>query len=72
MPMDEASVGQRLETALALFDDGIDLMRSRLRRESPELSSAEIDRAVEAWLRPSLSHLEGDASGFFRLRPTAR
>ena len=35
----------------ALFDDGVDLTRQRLRRESPEADEGEIRDRIIAWLQ---------------------
>ncbi len=69
--MDGQTVGQKLATALALLDDGIDLMRCRLRRERPDLSPEQVDILIEQWLRPAPGHLQGSAAPFFRLRKAA-
>lgn len=69
--MEEQSVGEKLATALALLDDGIDLMRCRLRRERPDLSQQQVDVLIEQWLRPVPGHLQGNAARFFRLRKAA-
>ncbi len=57
------TAGERIETALELFDLAVDLLRTRLRREQPELDEAEIEEAVLAWLhqRPGAEH--GDSAG---------
>lgn len=54
---------QRLRQALAMFDDGVALMRQNLRRRDPDAPEEEIDRRLRAWLqeRPGAPH--GDAEG---------
>jgi len=54
---------KKLRTALDLFDAGIEMMRSRLRREHPEASAEMIERFLHSWLvqRPGAEH--GDAHG---------
>jgi hypothetical protein len=52
---------ERLRTALALFDDGVRLMRANLRRQHPDASEEDIDRLVGEWLatRPGAEHGDG-------------
>lgn len=54
---------QRLRTALELFEAGVRLMESRLRRLYPDASPAEIETRLRTWLleRPGAPH--GDAVG---------
>jgi hypothetical protein len=49
----------RLHAALAMYDEGVALMRQNLRRRMPDADEAAIDRALSKWLddRP------GDAPG---------
>lgn len=61
-------LSNKLETALGLLDDGIQLLRCRLRREQPGLSVERIDELVAEWLNPGPSHLTGSAAKHFRLR----
>jgi hypothetical protein len=60
------TAGQRIEVALELFDLAVDMMRTRLRRERPDVSDEELDRAVRDWLhhRPGAEH--GDSAGRLR------
>jgi hypothetical protein len=53
----------RLRTAFELYELGEQMLRQRLRREQPEITDAELDAAVGAWLRirPGAEH--GDAIG---------
>lgn len=55
--------GARLRDALELHDLGVRMYRQRLRREQPQITDAELDEAVRAWLhdRPGAEH--GDAVG---------
>ena len=69
--MGDKEASARLETALSLFDDGVDLMRCRIRRERPGASAPEIDEAIREWLRGDLSHVTGASAPFFRLRKPA-
>jgi hypothetical protein len=65
-------VAQRLRVALALHDDGIDMMRQNLRRRHPNESDAEIDARLRAWLRhrPGAEHVLADGlpAAWFRIR----
>lgn len=61
---------QRLRTALALFDDGVDLMRQNLRRRHPDASTATIERLVAAWLRERPGAEHGDGVGRPRSLPS--
>ena len=60
--------GARLLAALDMFEVGIQMQRSRLRREHPDAADTEIADMLEAWLldRPGAPH--GDAVG----RPSRR
>ncbi|MBA3374148.1 MAG: hypothetical protein M3493_04115 [Actinomycetota bacterium] len=60
MPTDEAA---RLRTALALFDDGVALMRQNLRRADRDASEDEIARRLGAWLRHRPGAEHGDGAG---------
>jgi len=53
----------RLRVALDLHTLGEQMLRQRLRRERPQMTSAELDEAVARWLheRPGAEH--GDAIG---------
>lgn len=52
---------ERLHTAFALFDDGVELMRANLRRTHPQATHAEVERLLAAWLaeRPGAEHGDG-------------
>lgn len=60
---DLEAAARRLRLALDLFVTGEELMRQRLRREHPELSLAEIESRLEAWLRERPGAEHGDAPG---------
>jgi hypothetical protein len=47
---DEETPGERLEAALEMWEDGIELMRANLRRRMPGATEGEIDAALDAWL----------------------
>jgi hypothetical protein len=57
-----AAAAERLRFALELFDDAVDMLRLRLRRDRPGATDEEIEAAVEAWIvhRPGAEH--GDAA----------
>ncbi|MGH7387866.1 MAG: hypothetical protein ACREM3_00170 [Candidatus Rokuibacteriota bacterium] len=57
------AVARRLRLALDLFDAGEALMRQRLRRQHPDLSSRDIDRRLAAWLRSRPGAEFGDSPG---------
>lgn len=65
---DRLDAAGRFRIALRLHEEGVALMRQRLRREHPDAAEAEIDDLVRRWLetRPGAEH--GDAPG--RPRPT--
>jgi hypothetical protein len=60
MTTDEAA---RLRAALALFDDGVALMRQNLRRAHPDASEDEIERRLRTWLRDRPGAEHGDGVG---------
>ena len=53
----------RLRTALDMFEVGLEMQRSRLRREHPDASDEDLVSMVNDWLltRPGATH--GDAVG---------
>ena len=53
----------RLQTALVLFDDGVELMRCNLRRRHPHADDERIEQLLAEWLsrRPGAPH--GDGAG---------
>ena len=48
---DEATPAERLEAALEMWEDGIEMMRANLRRRLPRATEDEIEAALDAWLR---------------------
>jgi len=62
VPMHEDAAA-RLRVALELHDLGEQMMRQRLRRERPQISDAELEDAVGAWLRERPGAEHGDAAG---------
>lgn len=71
MAQEEAEVeaaAARLRTALALFDDGVELYRQNIRRRHPELGAEEVAARVRAWLRTRPGAVHGDSDGTPRLR----
>jgi exonuclease VII small subunit len=47
---DEAMLAERLEAALEMWEDGVQIMRENLRRRSPQASEQQIEAALGAWL----------------------
>jgi hypothetical protein len=60
---DATAVAERMRLAFDLYATGEALMRQRICRENPNLSPAEIEARLAAWLqtRPDAEH--GDADG---------
>ena len=60
---DLQAAARRLRLALDLYEAGVAMMKQKFRREHPELSDAEIEARLAAWLveRPGAEF--GDASG---------
>ncbi|HKV10357.1 MAG TPA: hypothetical protein VJ725_19605 [Thermoanaerobaculia bacterium] len=54
---------ERLRTALALFEAGVEMMRQNLRREFPEADEKEIDAKLAAWLQHRPGAEYGDCEG---------
>ena len=54
---------RRLQAALAMFDDGVELMRQNLRRRHPAEGPEAIERRLAAWLRHRPGAEHGDAEG---------
>jgi Xaa-Pro aminopeptidase len=52
----------RLRIALELHELGVQMQRQRLRRERPQLTEAELDGAVRAWLRERPGAEHGDTA----------
>jgi hypothetical protein len=64
--MDEAKsrlLIERLRRAFDLFEAGVELYRTRLRRVHPEWPDAQIEQAVGAWLRERPGAEHGDSAG---------
>ncbi|KAB2958498.1 MAG: hypothetical protein F9K16_13290 [Thermoanaerobaculia bacterium] len=53
----------RIQLVFELVEDGIAVTRERLRRELPDVSPAEIERRIEAWLASRTQAPLGDAEG---------
>jgi hypothetical protein len=67
---DAQEAARRLDMALEMFGFGEALFRQNLRREHPEMSDAEIERALRDWLRTRPGALDGDCTGRrIRLEP---
>ena len=56
----------RLRIALELHDVGVAMHRLTLQRRNPELSAAELDAKLEAWLLDRPGAPWGDAEGHRR------
>ena len=59
----EASVAEKLRTALDLAEAGLDVMRARVRRDDPAAAADVIERRLIAWLRERPGAENGDAVG---------
>jgi hypothetical protein len=66
LPEPPATPAARLRTALALFADGVNIMRENLRRSFPGESQEQIGRRLRAWLRER--PLPGEGEREFRPR----
>jgi hypothetical protein len=66
--VEEPSSAERLRLAIEMFDFGMLMQRTRLRREHPEAAESAIDLAVQEWLLSRPGAPLGDAIG----RPSAR
>jgi len=60
---DPSDVAARLEMGFELYQLGVDMLRTRLRREHPAMTEAEIDERVNAWLARRPGAESGDAEG---------
>jgi hypothetical protein len=47
----ERTLSERLQLALQLAEEGLDIARARLRREHPTFDEPQIEEALAAWLR---------------------
>jgi len=58
-----SSAADRLRTAFELHEFGVRMQRQRFRRDNPDVSDADLDMLVRAWLqeRPGAEH--GDTAG---------
>jgi len=52
----------RLQLALSMFDDALDMLRLKLRRAKPNASDAEIEAEVAAWVSRRPGAEDGDFS----------
>jgi hypothetical protein len=59
----KASAAQRLEDALELADLAERMVRARLRREHPDWTEDELERALLEWLHERPGAVQGDADG---------
>lgn len=66
--MSTATPEERLRIAMDLFEVGRRMAQSRLRREHPEWTGDDVDRAVERWLTDRPGAEFGDCPG----RPVSR
>lgn len=60
--MDDVAAA-RVRVALELHALGEQMLRSRLRRERPDITDAALDEAIRAWLRDRPGARHGDAVG---------
>jgi Rv0078B-related antitoxin len=60
---DPATAAERLRTAFALFEAGVEMMRQNLRREFPNADESEIQERLTAWLRHRPGAEYGDCDG---------
>ena len=63
---DPAAVAARLRSTLDLMAAGMALMRQRIRREHPELTSDEVEARVLGWLRARPADAPGRPVGWPR------
>lgn len=61
-----------LETTLALYETGVEIMRQNLRRADPEAHEATIEQRLVEWLRhrPGAEHGDGVGTPRHSLRVT--
>jgi hypothetical protein len=57
------SAAERFQTALDLFEFGEAMVRQRLRRENPDLSSDQVEARLEEWLLSRPGAEASDAVG---------
>ena len=56
------------ETAAALQDAGIAMMRQNIKRRYPSQSEATIDEMLRAWMRRAADPIPGDTAGAVSVR----
>lgn len=61
--MDHDSAAARLRVALDLFEVGVQMTRSRIRRENPEFDEQQVEARVQAWLHDRPGAQFGDFPG---------
>jgi hypothetical protein len=62
-PLLRQSASEAFQTALDLFEAGVDLMRQNLRRNHPDAGEQEIERLLIAWLHHRPGAEAGDGHG---------
>lgn len=60
---DPSAAAERLRTALALFEAGVEMMRQNLRRQFPDANESEIQERLTTWLRTRPGAEYGDCVG---------
>ena len=65
-PGEKTAADQRMELAFELFEDGLSMLRERLRRERPAAPEEEIEAAVLEFLFERRQAPFGDADGRLR------
>lgn len=64
-------VQERARQVFELFELGLEMKRSQLRRSHPDATNEEIERLLKEWLRHRPGAEDGDAGPEgFRVRPT--
>jgi hypothetical protein len=58
-----AAAAERVRTALDLFAMGMEMLRTRLKREEPGLSDEEVEQRVDRWLLTRRGAEAGDGQG---------
>lgn len=57
---DHEAITARLEAALEMWDDGVQIKRESLRRSDPSASDAELDARIGVWLAERAGEDHGD------------
>ena len=57
-----------MATTAMLIDAGIGLMRQNIRRRNPDLTEAQVDDRLRAWLHRADDPIPGDTAGAVRVR----